>query len=275
VLLVAVLVGGLRGLLLLHGDLQVVLVEETHLALFHRDDEDGVGTARHVVHLGGGGRSVVAAGLHQLLDLRGGAHCPLGEVVHLDPEFLVLPDLQPDVGGFEQVTDVLVVDLQEGGTHELALVLVAALLDEVEDFFQTAADQALVLVVRFLVEAVQGVGLAAARLALCDHGRVVAVEDALDCVAPADGLDLFLRAVGCVHVVVGELGLGVDLGFGGLTLHVGLDQLLYGEGLEVGVDFDVVLLKRTEFLEFSFDCGPHSYDHFKIIFIIQILIVST
>lgn len=117
-LFVALLALGLHPLvllllLLLVGDLFIGVVEEVHLALFDGDYKNGVGSRGNIVHLGACGYAVVRAGIHELVDFRGVAHCPFRQVVDLDSLLLVLPDFQFDGGRAQQVGDGLILNLQE------------------------------------------------------------------------------------------------------------------------------------------------------------------
>jgi len=145
----------------------------------------------------------------------------------------------------------------------------------VEDLLQAARDESLVFGLGILVEAIQGVRLARASLPVGHDGCILPVEDALDCVPPGDLVDVFLRRVGGVDPVIRELGLALDLGLGTFVIQVRLDQLLNGERLHAVVDLNVVPLQIAEFLQLPCYRWPHSYHNFKIIFLIQKLIISS
>ena len=79
-----------------------------------------------------------------------------------------------DVGA-EQVPDLLVVDLEVGGVHEVLHVL--ARVDGLEDVLERARDDAALS--RGVRDPLHREGLAAARLAVGEHGAIVALQHAL------------------------------------------------------------------------------------------------
>jgi hypothetical protein len=132
-------------------DLIAAVVNINDFGLLHDDNEDGMRSAAHLIHLRLSSRTDCSALLHESIDLSRRPHHPLRQPRHVHALLLVLANQQIGVLIFEQVRDLerarneerrrarrrdlLVVDLEVGGTNKESHPGANVSLDVSEDLF--------------------------------------------------------------------------------------------------------------------------------------------
>eukprot|EP00968_Pinguiococcus_pyrenoidosus_P006551 scaffold438_cov250-Pinguiococcus_pyrenoidosus.AAC.17 len=225
---------------LLHAALPPIFLHVHRLALLGNDDEDSMRPGADLVHLRGARRAHGSSTFHQAVDLRWRAHHPLAEVLHVHAAALVLPDGQVVALGLEQVTDLLVVDLQVGRPDEKAHRGRRVRLDMAEDLLDRPRNDASLLHVSLDVETLHGVRLAGARLPVRKNRGVVALQRRVHHRSGRGLVHPALRRELLVHVIEGEhmrpIRTWPATGRGSISLVKSRSQILaHGDHLLAGV----------------------------------------
>ena len=140
--------------------------------------------------------------IHNLVNLPNALYCDNGQVLDKYAFLRVLFQVELSVWiRAKQISNLFIVDLDEGASHEEALLHIGLIINETIDVLESIRNDALMLLVR---ETQHGVSLPAAGLSIGEYRTVVAPNDRLDKWEGCLIVHLSLRRFNSVDRIVGE-----------------------------------------------------------------------